>query len=260
MLLGDLALAWADDLIADAELTPAERDRLRPVWRAMRTEMVAGQYLDLYGQATGSRSPATAMRTAGLKSARYSVERPLGLGAALAGAGPATRRGLRDAGRCAGLAFQLRDDLLGVFGDPRLTGKPTGDDIRQGKVTYLVTIARRRAERDPAARRVLDDAVGDRDLSPGGLDRVREALVATGAVAFVEARIDRLTAVCAARLGEADLAPAARDRLAAILAEAAGRSGAKAPAGTGSGPAAGGTGSGMPAENGPGTAPGPGGR
>ncbi|MFC4031123.1 polyprenyl synthetase family protein [Streptomyces polygonati] len=233
VLVGDLALAWADDLVADAGLTPAARDRLRPVWRAMRTEMAAGQYLDLHAQVTASRSPGRAMRTAFLKSARYSVESPLGLGAALAGADPAVRHALRDAGRCAGLAFQLRDDLLGVFGDPLLTGKPTGDDIREGKVTYLVAIAVRRARRDPAALRVLEDALGDPALSPAALDRVREVLVATGAREYVEARADRLADACRVRLLGASLEPAARDRLLAVLAAATGRGTGQPEAGSG---------------------------
>ncbi|MYS23732.1 geranylgeranyl diphosphate synthase, type I, partial [Streptomyces sp. DvalAA-14] len=216
--------AWADDAIADAALTPAARARLATgVARGCAPRVVAGQYLDLYAQVTASRSPGRAMRTAFLKSARYSVESPLLLGAALAGADPATRRALRDAGRCAGIAFQLRDDLLGVFGDPRLTGKPTGDDIREGKVTYLVAAAARRARSDPASLRVLDEALGDQDLSPAALDRVREVLVATGATAQVQSLIDRLAAVARTRLLDARLEPAARDRLLAVLAAAAGR-------------------------------------
>lgn len=225
VLVGDLALAWADDMIADADLTLAARYRLQQVWRAMRTEMVAGQYLDLQAQVTGSRSPARAMRIAYLKSARYSVERPLALGAALAGADAATRRALRDAGLCAGLAFQLRDDLLGVFGDPLRTGKPAGDDIREGKVTYLVTTARRLARQNPAALRVLDTALGDRELTPAALDRVREVLVSTGGRRYVEARIDRLADACRTRLRAVRLEPAARERLLAVLEDAAGRTG-----------------------------------
>lgn len=112
----------------------------------MRTEMVAGQYLDIQGQATSSRSLARAIRAACLKSALYSVERPLALGAALAGADAARTQALCSAGRCVGIAFQLRDDLGDVFGGPRHTGKPTGGDIRAGKPTYLVAVAQARAE------------------------------------------------------------------------------------------------------------------
>jgi geranylgeranyl diphosphate synthase type I len=225
VLVGDLALVWADDLVAGAALSAPGRGRLLPLWRMMRVEMVAGQYLDLNSYGSAPCSPARALRTAFLKSALYSVERPLALGAALAGAGHATRRALRDAGRCAGLAFQLRDDLLGAFGDPLVTGKPSGDDLRQGKATYLVAIARKRAREDgdTAALRVLDRALGDRSLSAAGLDRVRDVLMATGARAAVEKRIDRLADHCATRLRGARLAPAPLAELLAVLDTAAGR-------------------------------------
>ncbi|MEC3998065.1 polyprenyl synthetase family protein [Actinacidiphila sp. DG2A-62] len=229
VLAGDLALAWADDLLAETALPEPVRGEVQAVWRAMRTEMVAGQYLDLLGQAAGpgGRDPGEpdgALRTAVLKSGLYSVERPLSLGAALAGAAPRVRRALGAAGRSAGLAFQLRDDLLGVFGDPRVTGKPSGDDIRTGKATHLVAVARERARRagDRESLGVLDEALGDGGLSPAGLERVREVLVATGARAAVEAHIGRLAAACTAALEAAPLEPAARARLLSVLRAAAG--------------------------------------
>lgn len=283
VLAGDLALAWADDLLAETPLPEPVRGEVRSVWRAMRTEMVAGQYLDLLGQVagpggrnpgaptapppsppssllspwplppagppSGARAAATpsaaarasvsgrspgpasgpggadgALRTAVLKSGLYSVERPLSLGAALAEAGPPVRRALRTAGRSAGLAFQLRDDLLGVFGDPLATGKPSGDDIRTGKATHLVAVARERARRagDRQSLGVLDEALGDGGLSPAGLDRVREVLVATGARATVEEHIARLGAECTAALEAAPLDPVARGRLLAVLRAASG--------------------------------------
>ena len=97
----------------------------------MRGEMVAGQYRDLHAQATGEGGVDEAVSIATLKSALYSVERPLALGAALTAAEPQTLEALRRAGRCAGLAFQFRDDLLGAFGDPAVTGKPADDDLRR---------------------------------------------------------------------------------------------------------------------------------
>lgn len=151
LLAGDLALVWADDLWDEASPSPQARRRTRPVWRAMRTEMAAGQYLDLHGQASGAPSPSSALRVARLKSGLYTVERPLHLGAALADAGPRTTAALRRAGRCAGVAFQLRDDLLGVFGDPDRTGKPAGEDLRRGKPTYLMAVALRLARGTRAA-------------------------------------------------------------------------------------------------------------
>lgn len=124
VLAGDLALVWAEDLLAEAQLDRAARQRIQPLWRAMRTEIVAGQYLDLRTQATVGFSPDQSLRVAALKTAAYTAQRPLGIGAALADADAATRRHLEAAARSAKIAFQLRDDLAGVFGDPAATGKP----------------------------------------------------------------------------------------------------------------------------------------
>ncbi|MEU0689678.1 polyprenyl synthetase family protein [Streptomyces uncialis] len=221
VLAGDLALAWADDTVADTDLPDAVRARVRAEWRALRTEMVAGQYLDLHSQVTGARSRAQALRVARLKSALYTVERPLALGAALAGADERTARSLGAAGRCAGIAFQLRDDLLGVFGDPEATGKPSGEDIREGKLTYLTAVGRARAESsgDRAAVAVLDAALGDPRLSAGDLDRVRATLVMTGAREVVEARIDHLVTLAGRHLAAvAGGSPRAAERLGHLLA------------------------------------------
>ncbi len=126
VLAGDLALAWADDLMTETALAAPNGPRLYQEWRAMREEMVAGQYRDLQAQAAGASGVEEALTIATLKSALYTVERPLALGASLAGADETVTAALRAVSRCAGLAFQLRDDLLGAFGDPALTGKPVG--------------------------------------------------------------------------------------------------------------------------------------
>ncbi|MBB0232948.1 polyprenyl synthetase family protein, partial [Streptomyces calidiresistens] len=222
ILAGNLALSWADDIVTD--LTSPPVDAVLRLWRTMRTEMVAGQYLDLHAQHTGGGSTARALRIACLKSALYTVERPLALGAALAGADPTTTDALCSAGRCAGMAFQLRDDLLGVFGDPARTGKPSGDDIREGKLTYLLAIARLRADAagDRATSALLHDAPGDPDLSVSDTDRVRTALEATGARAVVETAIEQLAADSARHLAGIPLDPAVRHRLGAVLRSAAG--------------------------------------
>ncbi|MFJ8847103.1 polyprenyl synthetase family protein [Streptomyces cyaneofuscatus] len=204
VLAGDLALVWADDTVAETALPAPVRHRIRSIWRSMRTEMVAGQYLDLHGQATGGSSAARAIRTACLKSALYSVERPLAIGAALADADERTTAALRSAGRCAGIAFQLRDDLLGVFGDPARTGKPSGDDIREGKPTYLLAVARERAEAagDEGALAVLGHAVGNADVTEEDLADVRGVFEETGARAHVERKAERLRDHAVRRLGE----------------------------------------------------------
>ncbi|MFI1510818.1 polyprenyl synthetase family protein [Streptomyces sp. NPDC020597] len=232
ILAGDLALAWADDTVAAVEADPDAIRAVRDLWSAMRTEMVAGQYLDMQGQATSSRSLARAVRAACLKSALYSVERPLALGAALAEADGAQSAALCSAGRCVGIAFQLRDDLADVFGDPRRTGKPAGGDIRAGKPTYLVAVAQARAEStgDRHGAAVLRRSLGRADLSESRLAEVRDVLVATGARDLAEAKIDRLVAQGMRHLDSAVLEPQARRRLRQLLHASAGTTPAPAAA------------------------------
>ncbi|MFH9708390.1 polyprenyl synthetase family protein [Streptomyces luteogriseus] len=222
VLAGDLALAWADDLLTETALASPHGPRLFEEWRAMRTEMVAGQYRDLRAQASGSSGAEEAQTIAVLKSARYTVARPLALGASLAGADARTLGALRAAGRCAGLAFQLRDDLLGAFGDPALTGKPADEDLRSRKLTPLLAVAVRRAEatgdRDAAA--VLAPDAGAR---PGHtVERMRAALERTGARAEVEARIADLAASGLRHFGATGAAPLVRREFAALVERASG--------------------------------------
>ncbi|UVS77883.1 polyprenyl synthetase family protein [Actinokineospora sp. UTMC 2448] len=219
ILLGDLALAWADDMFATSGLDAGRLAAALPPWQAMRAEMLAGQYLDVLTQARGDESEATALSVARMKTAAYTVERPLHLGAALAGAPAPTVAALRAFGADIGLAFQLRDDLLGMYGDTEVTGKPAGDDLREGKRTLLMALGMAMAG-DRAA--VLRAALGADDLSPTTLADVRGILVEVGAVAEVERRIDALTATALAALDRADLAGPA-DRVLAELAVAAGR-------------------------------------
>ncbi|MFE2350105.1 polyprenyl synthetase family protein [Kitasatospora cineracea] len=226
VLAGDLALAWADDLAAaaQAELRPRTGAQVREVWSDLRTELVAGQYADVHGQVTRSRSPGRAIRIARLKSAMYSVERPVHLGAVLAGAGPEAVAELRRAGRCAGIAFQLRDDLDGVFGDPARTGKPCGEDVRAGKPTYLAAVAHARAAAsgDRVSLSVLERCLGDPDLDDGTLAEVREVFAGTGARAAVLSRIERLSARSAEHLERARPTGPGAGRLADLLRAAAG--------------------------------------
>ncbi|WP_031111611.1 polyprenyl synthetase family protein [Streptomyces sp. NRRL S-146] len=222
VLAGDLALAWADDLLTETALASPHGPRLFEEWRAMRTEMVAGQYRDLRAQASGSSGAEGGLTIAVLKSARYTVARPLALGAALAGADARTLGALRAAGRCAGLAFQLRDDLLGAFGDPALTGKPADEDLRARKLTPLLAVAVRLAEttgdRDAAA--VL---APDADARPGhSVERMRAALERTGARAEVEARIADLAASGLRHFEATGAAPGVRREFAALVERASG--------------------------------------
>ncbi|WJV44114.1 polyprenyl synthetase family protein [Streptomyces flavofungini] len=222
VLAGDLALAWADDLLTEAALGSPHGVRLHSEWRAMRGEMVAGQYRDLHAQATGARGLDEAVTIATLKSALYTVERPLALGASLAGADARTLDALRSAGRCAGLAFQLRDDLLGAFGDPLLTGKPADDDLRTRKLTYLLAVALTLADAsgDVDATAVLAPAAEPR--SDATVERMRLALERTGARAMVEAKIDELAAKSLRYFGESGASPEAQGEFAALVERASG--------------------------------------
>jgi geranylgeranyl diphosphate synthase type I len=151
------------------------------------------------------------------KSAKYTVERPLLLGAALAGAPLEVAAAYSGYGLPLGEAFQLRDDLLGVFGDPARTGKPAGDDLREGKRTYLVAAAYEAA--DEAARKALAAGLGDRRLDEAGIALLREIITTTGAVARTERRIDDLTAAALAALGP--VAPALDPEAVEVLADLA---------------------------------------
>jgi geranylgeranyl diphosphate synthase type I len=222
VLIGDLALAWADDMFADAPLPAARMAAARPAWRAMRTEVLAGQYLDVRTQATGDASVEAALRIDMLKTAAYTVQRPLHLGASLAGAGDATIATLLEFGGDLGVAFQLRDDLLGVFGDPSVTGKPAGDDLREGKRTLLAALGLELGAQqgNSAAVGVIGEAIGKADLSDAAVETVREALTEVGAPAAVEQRIDELTQTAMAALRRADLAAPATERLTELVVKA----------------------------------------
>lgn len=217
ILLGDIALAWADDMFYGSGLTANRLAAASEPWQAMRSEMLAGQYLDILTQVEGDESPEAALRVARMKTAAYTVERPLQMGAALAGADPELVERLREFGADIGVAFQLRDDLLGVFGDTDVTGKPAGDDLREGKRTLLVALGLRRAT--AAGAQVLRSCLG-RDLTVEDVRRAREVLVESGAVDEVERRIDDLTASAMHALASADLADPAGDRLAELAVAA----------------------------------------
>nr|WP_067699352.1 polyprenyl synthetase family protein [Nocardia jejuensis] len=193
ILIGDLALAWADDMTRDAGLPADAAARFAPVWAAMRTEVLGGQLLDIHGEAGGDESVAAALRINRYKTAAYTIERPLHMGAALADADPALIGAYREFGTDIGIAFQLRDDLLGVFGDPAITGKPSGDDLREGKRTVLIAEALQRADLvAPPAATLIRTSLGT-DVTPEQVDQLRSVLTDLGAVDAVEQRITSLT-------------------------------------------------------------------
>ena len=200
ILLGDLLLSWSEELLRRSGL-PAERiSPALEVFDACRSEVIAGQFLDVSVQARGRADVETAMTVLRYKSAKYSVERPLHLGAALAGADADALARLSSFGLPLGEAFQLRDDLLGVYGDPAATGKPAGDDLIEGKRTVLVALALDGAGPDDAA--LLDRSLGTR-LSDAEVGRLRSISDASGAHAQVEEVITELARLAVVGLEQA---------------------------------------------------------
>ncbi|MFG1608234.1 polyprenyl synthetase family protein [Actinoplanes sp. NPDC049265] len=220
VLLGDLALVWSDEMLHGSGVDLDDLARARPVFDAMRTEVSVGQYLDVHTQATGDTSLERAGLVARFKAAKYTVERPLLLGAALAGAPAGLSAALSAYGMPLGEAFQMRDDVLGVYGDPGVTGKPAGDDLREGKRTYLVAAAFEAAS--AGDRAALEAGLGAPGLDDAGVERLRTVIRDTGALARTEQRIDTLTTQSLAALAAADVEPEAR-RVLRELAEAATR-------------------------------------
>src|SRR3954465_6643907 len=181
VLLGDLCLIWADELLNTCGLPTEALLRAQPVYDEMRVELMAGQYLDLFEQVMGAGTVESALRVARFKSAKYTIERPLHLGAVLAGAGGDVLSGYSDYGLPLGEAFQLRDDVLGVFGDPTETGKPAGDDLREGKRTALIAMAL--AAGSTAQADVVRRHLGDPQLNAEGVAELRGGIVATARAA-----------------------------------------------------------------------------
>ncbi|HEU0190885.1 MAG TPA: bifunctional (2E,6E)-farnesyl/geranyl diphosphate synthase [Mycobacterium sp.] len=224
ILLGDLALVWADDIVAETELPPDARRRVRRVWSDIRTEVLGGQYLDIVAEAAGAESISSAMNVNTYKTASYTVARPLQLGTAAAADRPDVQAAFGEFGTDLGVAFQLRDDVLGVFGDPAVTGKPSGDDLRSGKRTVLVAEAIELADKsDPAIAARLRASIGTA-LTDIQVREVCDAIKAVGALAAVEHRIDTLTRRALATLAAAPVDPAAKAGLSELARLAANRS------------------------------------
>ncbi|MDL4771139.1 polyprenyl synthetase family protein [Actinomadura xylanilytica] len=221
ILLGDLCLAWSGEMFESSGLDADRLGAARTVYELMRTEVMCGQYLDMLEGTRGPGSVETALRVVEYKSAKYTIERPLHLGAALAGATPEVPVALSGYGLPLGIAFQLRDDVLGVFGDPAETGKPAGDDLREGKRTVLVALTAERADRVQAA--ALERRLGDPRLDRAGVDALRQIIEETGGLAACEAMIERYTAEAAAALESAPIAPDARAALADLAVAATAR-------------------------------------
>jgi geranylgeranyl diphosphate synthase, type I len=213
ILVGDLAFVYADRLMTGVPEPAWE------VWNELRVELNVGQLLDIVGTAGNDRRVAQAERICRYKSGKYTIERPLHLGAALAG-----RADLFDPLSAYGLplgdAFQMRDDVLGAFGDPTVTGKPVGADLREGKPTPLLAMAVEAA--DPVQRTVLD-LVGRTELDDEDILHVQQAIVASGALVALEARIGALAETAVAAIEVAPIEPSARAALVELAAYVARR-------------------------------------
>jgi geranylgeranyl diphosphate synthase type I len=207
ILAGDLCLQWSDEMYATCGLSAAELDRGRRTFDTMRTQLMGGQYLDLLESARGwdrldtSSRIDSARNVIRYKSAKYTIEHPVLIGATVGGAMPADLAHLSEYGLALGEAFQLRDDVLGVFGNPSTTGKPAGDDLREGKRTVLVALALDHADSDQMA--LFEKLFGQPDLDADGVAQLRGVIADTGAVDLVETMIGDLAAQSRSALASA---------------------------------------------------------
>jgi geranylgeranyl diphosphate synthase type I len=215
VLIGDLALIWSDQMLNSSGIKNESLLAALSVHDEMRVELIAGQYLDVFEQARGTQSVAQALNIARYKSAKYTIERPLHLGAAIAIPDAAKRAQIisiySEFGLPLGEAFQLRDDLLGVFGDPKVTGKPAGDDLREGKRTVLMAMTHDRIS-GPAEAEFLKE-FGNHDISESAIARLQEIIAETGAAMHVEDLIEELTSTALEAINRDEIDSQARKLL-----------------------------------------------
>ncbi len=223
ILLGDLALVWADDIVATADLTADAQRRVQRVWADIRTEVLGGQYLDIVAESSGATTVASAMNVNTYKTASYTITRPLQFGVAAAADRPDVQAIFYEVGNDLGVAFQLRDDVLGVFGDPVVTGKPSGDDLRSGKRTVLLAEAIELADKsDPQAAERLRSSIGT-ELSDRQVRELCQIIESVGALGAVEKHIDMLTTRSLEAIGIAPIDPQAKAGLSLLARLAANR-------------------------------------
>jgi len=219
LLLGDLLLGWSDEIFDGAVRALASADAnaaARREFNLMRTEVTVGQYLDIVEENAWRSHPESellprAHRVIVYKSAKYSVEAPLAIGAALGGADAQQTAALREFGLPLGVAYQLRDDMLGVFGDPAVTGKPAGDDLREGKRTVLIALAR--TSMPSNSRALLDELLGDPDLDAQQIAVLQGIVRESGAIDRVERIIAHNVGLAKTAIVDAPLSASARTQL-----------------------------------------------
>jgi geranylgeranyl diphosphate synthase type I len=184
ILLGDLCLIWAEQMFRESGVEYRRLQQALPRYDAMRTELALGQFADLASDVRDLPSMAMVLEVARRKSGNYTVRRPLEIGAAMSGCSDRTLSGLGRYGTAIGEAFQLRDDLLGVFGSEAVTGKPSGQDLVERKATSVVIAAHQLA--DAPTRRQLTELMNNGELDHTAIDRWRTLIVTTGAVQWIE--------------------------------------------------------------------------
>lgn len=219
VLVGDLMLGWSSEIFGTALLNAPSSEvsaACRDEFSKMRVEVMAGQYLDIVEENAAITRPVEdavgrANNVILYKSAKYSIEAPLLIGAAFAGASPDQLRLLSEFGVPLGMAFQLRDDVLGVFGDPAVTGKPAGDDLREGKRTVLVGYTR--ASLSNSVGKLFDEMLSSRELTNEQVGFLQQTIIGSGALDKVERTISELASQAMSALNRLQLEPQAMANL-----------------------------------------------
>lgn len=222
VLVGDMMLGWANELFAKAILkapSAAAQQAAREQFHLMQIEVMAGQYLDVAEENAGPTRAAheavgRANRVMLYKTAKYSVEAPLLIGAAFAGGDEALLHSISAFAVPLGLAFQLKDDILGVFGAPEKTGKPVGDDLREGKRTVLIALTRETLA--PTVVKIFDELLTERELSDDQIRYLQQTIVDSGALRKTELMLEELADQSLAALEHIELAPNAKSQLRAL--------------------------------------------
>lgn len=222
VLVGDLMLGWSSEIFGSALLGAPNSTieaACRDEFSKMRVEVMAGQFLDVLEENAAHTRPigeavSRANRVMLYKTAKYSLEAPLLIGASFAGAEGGLLRGFSSFGIPLGMAFQLRDDILGVFGDPEVTGKPAGDDLREGKRTVLVALTRETLPTTMA--KLFDEMVGDRELEAEQLEFLQQTIKDSGALAKTEKLIEEYAAESLAALDSLELNERGKNQLQAL--------------------------------------------
>lgn len=222
VLTGDLLLSWSSEMFGRALAgAPSQeiQDSCRDQFAKMRTEVMAGQYLDVLEENAALTRPVSegvwrANRVMLYKTAKYSLEAPMLIGAAFAGADEELLHGFSTFAVPLGLAFQLKDDILGVFGDPTVTGKPVGDDLREGKRTVLVGLTREALSTSVA--KVFDEMLTSGELDEDQIKSLQQTIVGSGALAKTERMMEDLANQSLEALSTLEIAEPSRQKLQAL--------------------------------------------